>query len=83
MLQKRFMITLMSVLMLLALVACSGTATTVVESSSDTVAEVVAVSEAVATAPASAAEALAETDTTQRELHCNWAAAGISMPPRN
>ncbi len=65
MLQKRFMITLMSVLMLLALVACSGTATTVVESSSDTVAEVVAVSEAVATAPASAAEALAETDTTQ------------------
>ncbi len=74
MIQKRFYIYLMSVLMLLALVACSGTATTVevtsesistaVESSSATAAEVVVVSEAVATAPASAAEVLAETDTT-------------------
>ena len=74
MIRKRFIIILMSVLMLLALVACSGATTVEVGSEtisavvagSDTAAgDTVAVSEVVATAPASAAEALAETAATQ------------------
>jgi hypothetical protein len=71
MIQKRVFIYLMSVLMLLALVACSGGTTVDVTSESaglatssdSTIAGVLTVSEE-ATAPASAAEALAETAAT-------------------
>jgi hypothetical protein len=72
MIQKRVYIYLMSILMLLALVACSGTATRVAvtsdtisaaTSSDSDIADVLVVSEA-ATAPASAAAALAETVAT-------------------
>ena len=94
MIQKRFIIYLMSILLLLALVACSETATmvdvtsnTAAASGDREIADVLAVSEAatapatVATAaavPASAAVALAETATTQESAAVVDAAAVVA-----
>lgn len=92
MIQKKFIIYLMSILMLLALVACSGTATTVgvtsATTSADTsgenaIVDALAVSDTAttapaATAPASAAAALAETAATQEPVAVVDAAAAVA-----